>query len=71
MRKVNGTATSTRKQSVRHSWFKVRPGVRKCTVCGITQESKGGNVIEVRLTSGELYSTSGKTPECKDLSEFY
>lgn len=45
----------TRKRSVRHSWIKAGPGIQRCAICG----------------SGELYSMTGETPECRDLSEFY
>lgn len=31
----------------------------------------GKTVNCVYLSSGELYSMAGETPECRDLSEFY
>lgn len=63
MRKLNDT-NRTRKRSVRHC----------CAICGITKRSEyidGKTVHCVHLSSGELYSMTGETPECRDLSEFY
>lgn len=57
MRKLDDT-NRTRKRSVRHSWVKAGPGIQRCAIC-------------VYLSSGELYSITGETPECRDLSEFY
>lgn len=60
--------------SVRHSWIKAGPGTQRCAICGITKRSEyidGKTVHCVYLSSGELYSMTGETPECRDLSEFY
>ncbi len=73
MRKLNDT-NRTRKRSVRHSWIKEGPGIQRCAICGITKRSEyidGKTVHCVHLSSGELYSMTGETPECRDLSEFY
>lgn len=64
----------TRKRSVRHSWVKAGPGIQRCAICGITKQSEwrdGKTSHCVYLSSGELYSITGETPECRDLSEFY
>lgn len=53
---------------------KGRPGVQRCAICGITKQSEwrdGKTSNCVYLSSGELYSMTGETPECRDLSEFY
>lgn len=50
------------------------PGVQRCAICGITKQSEwrdGKTSNCVYLSSGELYSMTGETPECRDLSEFY
>lgn len=73
MRKLNDT-NRTRKRSVRHSCIKAGPGIQRCAICGITKRSEyidGKTVHCVYLSSGELYSMTGETPECRDLSEFY
>ena len=73
MRKLNDT-NRTRKRSVRHSWIKAGPGIQRCAICGGTKRSEyidGKTVHCVHLSSGELYSMTGETPECRDLSEFY
>lgn len=64
----------TRKKNVRHSWVKAGPGIQRCAICGITKQSEwrdGKTSHCVYLSSGELYSMTGETPECRDLSEFY
>ena len=64
----------TRKKNVRHSWIKAGPGIQRRAIRGITKRSEyidGKTVHRVRLSSGELYSMTGETPECRDLSEFY
>lgn len=66
MRKLNDT-NRTRKRSVRHSWIKAGPGIQRCAICGITKRSEyidGKTVHCVHLSSGELYSMTGETPEC-------
>lgn len=63
MRKLDNT-NRTRKKNVRHSWVKAGPGIQRCAICGKTSHC-------VYLSSGELYSITGETPECRDLSEFY
>ena len=68
------TRFRTRKKNVRHSWVKAGPGIQRCAICGITKQSEwrdGKTSICVHLSSGELYSMTGETPECRDLSEFY
>lgn len=73
MRKLDDT-NRTRKRSVRHSWVKAGPGIQRCAICGITKQSEwrdGKTSHCVYLSSGELYSITGETPECRDLSEFY
>lgn len=63
-----------RKKKVRHSWIKSGSGIQRCAVCGILRRSEwrdGKTVNCVYLSSGELYSMTGETPECRDLSEFY
>ena len=73
MRKLDDT-NRTRKRSVRHSWVKAGPGIQRCAICGITKrnERRDGKATKcVYLSSGELYSMTGETPECRDLSEFY
>lgn len=73
MRKLNDT-NRTRKRSVRHSWVKAGPGIQRCAICGITKrnERRDGKATNwVYLSSGELYSMTGETPECRDLSKFY
>lgn len=68
MRKLNDT-NRTRKRSVRHSWIKAGPGIQRCAICGITKRSEyidGKTVHCVHLSSGELYSMTGETPECRD-----
>lgn len=65
MRKLNDT-NRTRKRSVRHSWIKAGPGIQRCAICGITKRSEyidGKTVHCVHLSSGELYSMTGETPE--------
>lgn len=57
-----------------HSWVKAGPGIQRCAICGITKQSEwrdGKTSHCVYLSSGELYSITGETPECRDLSEFY
>lgn len=73
MRKLNDT-NRTRKRNVRHSWVKAGSGIQRCAICGITKRNerrdrKATNCVY--LSSGELYSMTGETPECRDLSEFY
>ncbi len=66
--------TNTRKCSVRHSWVKSGSGSSKCPVCGVEKRPEyrdGKRVTAVYLPSGELFSLTGETPPCKDLSEFY
>lgn len=73
MRKLDDT-NRTRKRSVRHSWVKAGPGIQRCAICGITKQSErrdGKATNCVYLSSGELYSMTRETPECRDLSEFY
>lgn len=73
MRKLDDT-NRTRKKNVRHSWVKAGPGIQRCAICGITKQSEwrdGKTSHYVYLSSGELYSITGETPECRDLSEFY
>lgn len=73
MRKLNDT-NRTRKRNVRHSWIKAGHGIQRCAICGITKrnERRDGKATNcVYLSSGELYSMTGETPECRDLSEFY
>lgn len=73
MRKLDDT-NRTRKRSARHSWVKAGPGIQRFAICGITKrnERRDGKTVNcVRLSSGELYSMTGETPECRDLSEFY
>lgn len=65
---------STRKAVVRHSWVKVAPGVHRCPICGVEKRGEwrdGKKLNVVYLPSGERFSDTGKTPECKDLREFY
>jgi hypothetical protein len=53
---------------------KAGPGIQRCAICGITKQSEwrdGKTSHCVYLSSGELYSMTGETPECRDLSEFY
>lgn len=64
MRKLNDT-NRTRKRNVRHSWVKAGPGIQRCE----RRDGKATNCVY--LSSGELYSMTGETPECRDLSEFY
>lgn len=73
MRKLSDT-NRTRKRNIRHSWVKAGPWIQRCTICGITKRSErrdGKTSNCVYLLSGELYSMTGETPECRDLSEFY
>ena len=73
MRKLDDT-NRTRKKNVRHSWVKAGPGIQRCAICGITKQSEwrdGKTSHCVYLSSGELYSMTGETPECRDLSGFY
>lgn len=66
--------SNTRKGAMRHSWVKVAPGVHRCPVCGVEKHSEwrdGKKLNAIYLPSGERFSDTGKTPECKDLSEFY
>jgi hypothetical protein len=73
MRKLNDT-NRTRKRNVRHSWVKAGPGIQRRAICGITKRNErrdGKATNRVYLSSGELYSMTGETPECRDLSEFY
>lgn len=73
MRKLNDT-NRTRKRNVRHSWVKAGLGIQRCAICGITKRNgrRDGKATNcVYLSSGELYSMTGKTPECRDLSVFY
>lgn len=73
MRKLDDT-NRTRKKNVRHSWVKAGPGTQRRAICGITKRSEwrdGKTSHCVYLSSGELYSMTGETPECRDLSEFY
>lgn len=73
MRKLNDT-NRTRKRNVRHSWVKAGPGIQRCAICGITKRNErrdGKATNRVYLSSGEPYSMTGETPECRDLSEFY
>lgn len=73
MRKLNDT-NRTRKRNVRHSWVKAGPGTQRCAICGVMKRNErmdGKTANCVYLSSGELYSMTGETPECRDLSEFY
>lgn len=73
MRKLNDT-NRTRKRSMRHSWVRASPEIQRCAICGITKRSEwrnGKTANCVYLSSGEIYSMTGETPECRDLSEFY
>ena len=63
MRKLDDT-NRTRKKNVRHSWVKAGPTKQSEWRDGKTSHC-------VYLSSGELYSMTGETPECRDLSEFY
>lgn len=54
--------------------MKAGPGIQRCAICGITKrnERRDGKATScVYLSSGELYSMTGETPECRDLSEFH
>ena len=73
MRKLDNTYR-TRTRNIRHSWVKAGPGIQRCAICWITKRSEwidGKTTNCVYLSSGELYSMTGETPECRDLSEFY
>lgn len=51
--------------------------MRKLNDTNRTRNTKRSEYIDgktvhcVHLSSGELYSMTGETPECRDLSEFY